>query len=255
MKLAVLNPAGRDPEQHFPDGAGRPDEGKHPPVNYHAFAACTEGAFFRKESAIPSDQSSVLLLLRGDLRASKQAAIELRRSGKHVAVALKEAGTFQVAALLSTSATLRLFQDICRRVHAAIATTSELTQLYRAADVPVVEFIPTPYPIEDRRWDFSRPEEERRGIFLGTREFALPSRNHQAALLIIRPLAEALGEPVTVFNDDGWRGRRLLTSLRWPEALLRVVDRRLPYPRYLELMARHKIVFQLDASGVPGQVA
>ena len=41
MKLAVLNPKGRDPEQHFPDGAGAPDDTQHAPVNFHAFAACT----------------------------------------------------------------------------------------------------------------------------------------------------------------------------------------------------------------------
>lgn len=254
MKLAVLNPGGRDPEQHFPDGAGDPDEKNHAPVNYHAFAACTGGTFFRKESSIPLEQKSVLLLLRSDLQTSRQALIELRRAGKKVVVAFKEAGTFQIAALLAKPSRLRLFQDLCRRAHGAIATTPDLTQFYRGAGVPLVEFIPTPYPVEDPRWDFSRPEEGRRGIFLGTREFATASRNHLAALLTIRPLAEALQEPVTVFSD-GWRGRRLLESLRWPDDLLRSVDQRLPYPRYLELIARHKLIFQLDASGVPGQVA
>jgi hypothetical protein len=255
MKLAVLNPRGRDPEQHFPDGAGDPDEKNHAPVNYHAFAACTGGGFYRKETSIPVEENSVLLLLRSDLQTSRQGLIELRRGGKKVAVAFKEAGTFQIADLLAQPSRLRLFQEICRRAHGAIATTPDLTQFYRSAGVPSVEFIPTPYPVEDPRWDFSRPDDERRGIFLGTREFGTVSRNHLAALLTIRPLAEALQEPVTVINDDGWRGRRLLKSLRWPDELLRTVEQRLPYPRYLELIARHKLVFQLDASGVPGQVA
>src|SRR5690606_7711019 len=118
-----------------------------------------------------------------------------------------------------------------------------------------VEFIPTPYPVEDSRWDFSLPAESRKGIFLGTREWSVPSRNHLAALLTIRPLAEAMQEPVTVFNQDGWRGRRLLEELQYPEKLLRVIEGKLPYPQYLRLMARHKLVFQLDASAVPGQVA
>jgi hypothetical protein len=47
----------------------------------------------------------------------------------------------------------------------------------------------------------------------------------------------------------------LLASLRYPEPLLRVVEGRKPYPEYLKLLSRHKIVFQLDASAVPGQVA
>ena len=67
MKLAVLNPKGRDPEQHFPDGAGVPSEAEHAPVNFHAFAACTGGGFFRDDRAIPAEMKSVLLLLRQDL--------------------------------------------------------------------------------------------------------------------------------------------------------------------------------------------
>ena len=208
MSLAVLNPGGRDPEQHFPDFAGAPDEAAHPPVNYHAFAACTGGAFHRKDQAIPAETKNVLLLLRRDLKASRDALLELRRAGKTVIVALKEAGAFQVAELLGKPARLRLCQEICRR-----------------------------------------------GVFIGTREFSTPSRNHLAALLAVRQLAEAMQEPVTVFNGDGWRGRRMLARLQLPDSLLRVIENRLPYPRYLRLLARHRIVWQLDASAVPGQVA
>jgi hypothetical protein len=62
-------------------------------------------------------------------------------------------------------------------------------------------------------------------------------------------------ERVTVFNVNGWRGRRMLAQLKFPEELLRIVEGRRPYPRYLRGVAKHKFVFQLDASGVPGQVA
>lgn len=44
FRLTVLNPSGRDPEQHFAEGAD-PAEGEHPPINFHAYAACTRGAF------------------------------------------------------------------------------------------------------------------------------------------------------------------------------------------------------------------
>jgi len=53
-------------------------------------------------------------------------------------------------------------------------------------DLNRVAFIPTPYPIDDRRWDFSRPIEERSGIFIGTREWNVLSRNHLGALLVAR---------------------------------------------------------------------
>src|SRR6266480_5100663 len=124
MKVAVLNPSGNDREQHFPDGAGSPQETAHAPVNYHGFAACTGGGFYRRDSAIPASQRAVLLLLRNDLGAGRQALIELRRLGKTVATAFKEAGALQVAALLAKPAKLRLFQEICQRADGAIATTS-----------------------------------------------------------------------------------------------------------------------------------
>jgi len=255
MKLAVLNPKGRDLEQHFPDGAGVPEDGSHAPVNFHAFAACTDGAFFRRDQDIPADMKCVLLLLRDDLKASRQALLELRRAGKTVIISFKEAGAFQIAALLAKPAKFALFHEICQRADAALATTSDALPIYLNAGARAVELIPTPYPVEDERWDFAKPLEERRGVFIGTREFNTPSRNHLAALLAIKQLAEAMLEPVTVINDDGWRGRRLLDRLGFADGLLRVIDKRLPYPRYLQLLAKHKIVWQLDASAVPGQVA
>ena len=255
MKLGVLNPGGNDPEQHFPDGAGLPDSKSHAPVNYHGFAACTVGAFFRNDQAIPAEMKSVLVLLRRDLKACRQALIELKRAGKTVAIAFKEAGSGQIAELLAKPARLSLFHEICARADGAIATTPDAVPLFQAVGVRAVEFIPTPYPVEDVRWEFSVPIEERRGIFIGTREFDAPSRNHLAALLGIKLLAEAMQEPVTVFNVDGWSGRRMLDRLKYSEGMLKVIEGRMPYPRYLRTVAQHKLVLQLDTSAVPGQVA
>ncbi|MDB6155713.1 MAG: hypothetical protein JWL90_4166 [Chthoniobacteraceae bacterium] len=255
MKLAVLNPGGNDPEQHFPDFAGAPDGNTHAPVNFHGFAACTGGGFYRKEAAIPADTKHVVLLLRHDLKACRQALIDLRGEKKTVAISFKEAGAFQIAELLANTNKLRLVTEICERADGAIATTPDLVPFLTGCGARTVEFIPTPYPVEDPRWNFAQPIEERRGIFIGTREFNTLSRNHLAALIGMRYLCEAMQEPVTVFNMDGWGGRRLLAGLRYPEPLLRVVEGRKAYPDYLKLVARHKIVFQLDASAVPGQVA
>jgi hypothetical protein len=74
-------------------------------------------------------------------------------------------------------------------------------------------------------------------------------------LLVARQLVEATGEPVTVVNLDGRRAGRLLSELKFPDAKLRVIEKRKPYADYLCEIARHKIVLQLDRSRVPGQVA
>jgi hypothetical protein len=253
MKLAVLNPGGNDPEQIFSDYAGMPSEKEHAPVNFHGYAACTGGSFHRKDQRVSAE--AVLVLIRRDLKAVRQALIELRSVGKTVAVAFKEAGAFQVAELLRKPAQLRLAQEICQRAQGALAATEDLVPLLGALGARNVEFLPTPYPVEDERWNFGRPWEERSGMLIGTREFGTTSRNHLAALLILRPLAEAMHEPVTVFNVDGWRGRRMLEALKYPEGLLRVVEGLRTYPAYLRIVSRHKLVFQLDSSGVPGQVA
>ncbi len=255
MKLAVLNPGGRDPQQDFPDGAGAPNDAVHPPVSGHAFAACTSGTFFRKDQEVPAGQKNALLLLRDNLKASRQALMELRSEGKTVAIAWKEAGTLQVAEQLAKPAAFQLFREICQRCDGAIATTLDLVTFFTAAGVNHTEFIPTPSPVDDPRWDFSTPVEERRGIFVGTREFRVPSRNHLAALLALRQLAASMFEPITVINTDGRRGRGLIERLGYDPRLLNVIEERLPYSRYLRLVGKHKLVWQLDGSGVPGQVA
>src|SRR5438094_9514156 len=95
--------------------------------------------------------------------------------------------------------------------------------------------------------------ENRSGIFVGTREFAVPSRNHLAALLAVKKLSDATKEPVTVFNSDRRRGAKLIGEVGFRK--IRVHEKRMGYRAYLVEVARHKIVFQLDRSRVPGQVA
>lgn len=249
MQLAVLNPGGRDAEQRFPEGAGAVNPRAHAPVNYHAYAACTRGGFFRDARAVPEEMRAVLLLLRSDLKPALAALEALKEQERVVAISWKESGQHQIARQLDSAANVTLFREICALADGALSSTPELVQLYRAAGARLTEFIPTPYPVDDARWDFSRPLAERSGIFIGTREWDVPSRNHAAALL----RACSLGVPVTVFNLDGRSGRKKLDALGCTS--LRVIESKLPYPDYLREMAKCRVVFQLDASAVPGQVA
>jgi hypothetical protein len=246
-KLAVLNPGGKDPFQDFAGFAGPVDAKAHAPVNYHAYTACTGGAFHCKASTIPEDQSRVLVLLRRDLKPGLAAVRELKAKGKKVAVSWKESGLHQVAQQLDDPKNILLFKQICAEADAALSSAPDIVPIYQAMGARVAEFIPTPYPVDDPRWDFSRPLNQRRGILIGTREFEVPSRNHLAAILC----AKNLGEPLTVFNRDGRSGRKKLE----PIGGIEILEANLPYPEYLRVVARHKLVFQLDRSGVPGQVA
>lgn len=251
LRIAVLNPGGGDPFQAFPGRAGAPGTSGHPPVNYHAYAACTGGSFHRDIQTIPPEQSAVLLLLRSDLKLCMKRLAALKAQGKTVAVSLKESGSHQVAALLADDSRLTLFRDICAHAHFCLSSTPDLVPFYRGAGARRVEFLPTPYPVDDPRWDFGRPAATRRGVFIGTREFDVPSRNHLAALWAVKQL----GAHVTVVNEDGRRGRRRLEALGFDVGRLRIVEGRLDYPDYLRLVAEHRFIFQFDRSAVPGQVA
>jgi hypothetical protein len=256
FRLTVLNPGGRDPEQHFPDGAGEITQA-HPPTNFHAYAACTRGSFQRETKSAIADGTPVLLLLRGDFSASERALESLQKEGRFVAVSLKETGLHQIADQLRSPARLERFFRIVRRADACLAPTPEAADLYRAIrnNADRVAFIPTPYPIDDSRWDFSQPLKERAGIFIGTREWDVPSRNHLTALILARRWSERTGEHVTVFDYDGRKGARLLSEIGFATDRLRILTQKLSYPDYLREVARHKIVLQLDTSFVPGQVA
>ena len=120
LKLAVLNPGGRDPEQYF-DNLGGPDSRGHAPVNFHAYAACTHGAVFRDLKRAIASGWPVLLLLRGDFRPSERALAELKKSKRKTVVALKETGAHQVAQQLSDPARFARFVRIVRAANASRA--------------------------------------------------------------------------------------------------------------------------------------
>lgn len=258
FRLTVLNPSGRDPEQRFPDGLG-PGEGEHPPINFHAYAACTRGVFHYDTRRAIAEETPVLLLLRGEFRASERALGELKKRDRKVVVSLKETGLHQIGQQLCDRGRLSRFMRILAQADGCIASTPEAAEIYRRArwehDPATVAFIPTPYPVDDQQWNFSVPRDQLSGIFVGTREWDVPSRNHFAALLVARQLSEATGEPVTVVNLDGYKARRLLWELKFPEGKFRVIEHEKSYPDYLRIVARHKLVLQLDHSHVPGQVA
>jgi hypothetical protein len=258
FRLTVLNPAGRDPEQHFQETAS-PDGQEHPPINFHGYAACTRGVFHYDTRRAIAEATPVLLLLRRDFRNSERALSELKKHERTVAVSLKETGLHQIAQQLCDREKLSRFMKILAQADGCIATTPEAAEIYQRARCKygpaTVAFIPTPYPLEDRQWNFSVSPNDQSGIFIGTREWDVPSRNHFAALLVARQLCETTGEPVTVVNLDGYKARRLLWELKFPEGKFNIIEEKKPFPDYLREVARHKIVLQLDRSRVPGQVA
>jgi hypothetical protein len=255
FRLDVLNPGGNDPEQHF-DGRSAGKQ-PHAPVNFHAYAACTGGSFYRDTDRAAAAGNAVLLLLRGDLRAADRALDTLLEANVSVAVSLKETGLHQIAEQLEDRTRLERFQRIVRKAPRCLAPTAEAADVYRFArgTEDGVAFIPTPYPLHDAAWDFSVPNEQRQGILVGTREWDVPSRNHAAAVLAARELSDATGANVTIYNEDGWSGTRMLRAFGFADDKLRILKTETPYVEYLGVIAQHRIVLELDTSFVPGQVS
>jgi hypothetical protein len=246
--LAVLNAQGRDPDQSFAERVPAPDVRRHPPVNYHAYAACTNGAFYQ-DTALASRHRNVLLLLRGNLRAARKAFVALKAKGCIVAIAFKEAGTHQVAQQLSNPKTLEYFGELASQADLCLSSTPDLVPLFACFSRRTV-YLPAPYPVEYSAWNQALPVAERSGIFLGTREFDVPSRNHLLAL----GAARLISYPVTVVDEGTPVTKSLLQSIRYPAEQFTILSR-MPYPKYLEVIRRHRIVLQFDQSRVPGQVA
>ena len=257
FRLSVLNPLGRDREQHFSGAAAAADQAAHAPVNFHAYAACTGGSFFRDTAGAIDARKPVLLLLKPSFREAERALTALKNAGLPVVVSLKETGLHQIADQLQITMQLPRLLRIFAAADGYLAPTPEAADIMRTIrrEPQTVAFIPTPYPLPDPRWDFTRPAKHKHGIFIGTREFKILSRNHASALFAARQISHETGARVTVYNSERRKGERLLAQIGFSPNRLRVLKEGVSYAEYLRVMAEHKVVFQMDTSFVPGQVA
>ncbi len=247
--LHVMNPGGSDAFCSFQDGPGLPADPGHPPINFHAYAACSKGVFARSITDLPTHAKHVLLLLRPKHLARADKTLRtLQKAGLHVYISWKESGAAQVAAALSEKSRWFEFQKIAKAADGFISAVPDIESIYRAAGCGHGISLLTPYPLGLPAWNFEQHLHERRGVFLGTREFDIPARNHLLAICE----AHGLHDRITVMTTKTIVGRRYLASLPFS---LEIVDAPLPYNDYLRLMASHRIVFQLDSGSVPGQVA
>ncbi len=257
IKITVLNPGGNDPAQDFNDFAGEVGKGAHAPINYHAYAACVGGFFENNCDQAIKKGHPVILLIRRRLNVVFKALQQLKKAGIRVAVSFKETGFQQITHQFERPDKISRLKQIISLADGCISSTEALVPFYRGLSLNQdhnVVFIPTPYPIDDSRWDFSIPIDQRKGIFLGTRDLKLGSRNHFHAIVFLKYISEKTNEPITIINSDRRKGEKIIRSVGFKPDLIRV-HKRLPYVEYLKLMATHKLVFQLDHSFVPGQVA
>ena len=263
--LAVLNPRGGDPFLDFSQGPGTYQKGVHAPVNFHAYAAATRGAFFDSTEDFLVSRNrfdAVMVLIRRRTWITLAAVQKLKKAGVTVLVAWKECGREQISRQLLTVKAIKAYGEILELADGIISPTlawpPRVGKVEQNAFWQKLKFIPTPYPVDFPFWDFSTPIDERSGILIGTREFRTDSRNHIQALAQAASLAHEFNIPrVSVINSDKSSGLRLLRelALSFPTGCLRIHERPLPFLEYMKLVASHRVTYQMDRSTVPGQVA
>jgi len=263
--LAVLNPKGRDPFLDYAKGPECYDPGVHAPINFHAFAAATCGAFFDSPEEVLASRDrfdAVLVLIRRRTWISLAAVLKLKRAGMRVVVAWKECSHNQISRQLGSARAIRAYGELLEAADGILSPTlawpPRVGTISQEAFWRKLKFIPTPYPVDLPAWDFSMPLERREGILIGTREFKTEARNHIHAITRAASLAHEFDiSRVTVINSDRSRGLRILRELErtFPPGCLRIHETTLPYPDYVKLLSSHRFVYQMDRSTVPGQVA
>lgn len=265
VRLAVLNPKGRDSYIDYCEGPDRYERGIHAPINFHAYAAATYGAFFDSVDQVIDERdrfSAVLVLIRRRTWITLQAVKKLKQAGMKVVVSWKECSHNQVTKQLRNAKTIAAYGEILELADGIVSPTLAWPPRCGVVDQnefwQKLKFIPTPYPIDFPAWDFSVPTESRVGIMIGTREFKTESRNHIQAIARTASLAHEYNVPrVTVINSEKKSGLSILHELAksFPPGCFHIVERPLAYPDYMQLLSSHRLVYQMDRSTVPGQVA
>lgn len=263
--LAVLNPKGRDPYLDYTRGAEKFDSHIHAPINFHAFAAATYGAFFDSSDEVIAQRDrfdAVLVLIRRRTWITLAAVHKLKKAGLRVIVAWKECSHNQISRQLNSPRALRAYGEILVACDGILSPTlawpPRVGPIRQDEFWKKLKFIPTPYPTDLPAWDFSTPLGARSGILIGTREFKTEARNHIHAVARAASLAHEFEIPrVTVINSDKRNGLVILREMEksFPPGCLDIVEKTLPYPDYMNLLSSHRFVYQMDRSTVPGQVA
>lgn len=265
VRVAVLNPRGRDPHLDYSEGIDIYRPGVHAPVNFHAYAAATFGAFFDSAEQVLDERKNfdaVVVLIRKRCWITLEAVRRLKSAGMKVFVAWKECGHTQITNQLRSPRALLAYEKIIALTDLIISPTHfwppRCGPITHREFTEKLRFVPTPYPVDYEKWDFSIPIRDRRGIMIGTREFHTLSRNHIHAVSWAASMAHDMEVPVvTVINTERKRGMLKLRELAkaFPLGCLRIIEKPLGYLPYMDLLASHRLVFQMDRSGVPGQVA
>lgn len=255
FRISVVNIGGRDSNQFFSNGAGHPNDAGHSPVNYHAYAACSSGAFLQ-DFKFTGQFENFIFLIRSDLSKSLSNLKKLRKQKPNSKIALmfKETGPYQLSSLFDNPKKCSVFRNLISLSNGILSPTPFTVPFYKNFTDKPVGFIPTPYPIQIKEWDFSVPFNQKTGIYLATREFDVNWRMHVYSLGSLRKWIQSKNVKLTVVNQDGKSGEKWLGELGYTGSDLNIINGQLSYSDHLKLLGKHRVIVNPDLGMVPGQI-
>jgi hypothetical protein len=201
--LSVFCPTGSDRFQDFSKSPGLVDDSVHAPINYHAYAACMRGRFHKTLETISTMKSFYFSSMAGmrEPTFKYQAAQSLRHSRPD---GFQEDGLQQILPQISRPRTLTLLNELFTYSDGCISSTEELVPIYRSLSRSPVEFIPTPYPINDMKWDFSIRSAREGASFWEPGSFSMEPQP-SLCLAAFKTVDPGNGGAVDVMNTDWLR--------------------------------------------------
>jgi len=184
MKLAGLLPTGSDPTSASTISRRGKRRGP-PPINLPRLRRLP-GRYFPRDISTLGVDETVLLLLGSRLGLNLRLLEKMKASGWTVLTAFKENG-------LSADSLEGLLPPAGHEDSRDLLPGRRLRKPHQGADARLQSshrvtccLHPDALSIDDPRWDFSVPVENRKGIFVGTREFFNPARNHLFSLILLK---------------------------------------------------------------------
>ena len=162
FRLTVLNPGGRDPEQQF-HGALLPAKAPIPRSIFMLSPRAHSGLFIAKPTT-PSPKRYRFSVFAWRLWRGGARTDSIKAGGPPRRDFTKRNGAAPDRAPVARPGEICPLLKIVNRADACLAPTPEAADIYQRTrskwDPVTVAFIPTPYPIEDQRWDFSVGERD-----------------------------------------------------------------------------------------------
>jgi len=239
-------------------------EKSHPPISWHSYAAAFNGRFIsaphEKMKECVEWADVVLVTINYSPKASQKIIQHIQSLGKIVFSAFHENG-FAFQRNAKNLQWLKEFRDCANQ--ADYFLTYPMDYIFRdvyknlGIEEQKLVYLPQPYDL-NRAHEFTTPEDERAGIFIGPRRKD-DELERNWILNIIRAAGTILKRDdvnpiISLINSSSISNEKLRDDLQglYPSIIFEVYSS-MPYEDYLRLIGKHQYYINDDSSSTQGQ--